>query len=105
MRLWFRSHQFLVLVCVLLCRNNSVRHSCSFNGAIDPVVQACANNNLTTEMVSSNLLMNSPILEKPPPEQRSLMMRFLSELKTSAWYLVDFAEMSGKEMESDLTLS
>ena len=77
---------------------------------MDPVVQACDNNNLTIttnrlRWYSSNLLMNSPILEKLPPVQCTLMIRFLSELKTSAWYLVDFAETSGNEIESDLTLS
>ena len=56
---------------------------------MDPVVQACDNNNLTISTnrlrwYSSNLLMNSPILEKLSPEQCTLMMRFLSELKTSA---------------------
>ena len=46
------------------------------------------------------LLLNSSIWEALPPEQCTLMIRLLSELrKSSVWYLAHFAEMSVCEMK------
>ena len=51
------------------------------------------------------LLINSRILEALFQEQCTFKMRIQTELPTPVWYLADFWEMAGKEMEPDLTLS
>ena len=51
------------------------------------------------------LLINSPILEALGVEQRTLMMRLLTELLKPVWHLAVYVEISGIEMESTLTQS
>ena len=51
------------------------------------------------------LLINSPILEALGVEQRTLMMRLLTELLKPVWHLADYVEISGIEMEASLTQS
>ena len=51
------------------------------------------------------VVINSPTWEALSPEQCTLMMRSLPELKKSVWHSEDSMQMSGSVMESSLTPS